>query len=410
MPEQFGNALFQPNRLISRRNCLGLLGAGAAAAAFGARARAALPSDALGKLLTESWQKRYAGKNGGLTLLVLAPDQYLFATTLDGVGPQSHFRGASTTKTFTAAAIMLLDQRGLLRIDDRITANMPGRDEAYLPDMPGFDIAFKDRITIRQLLSHRAGVFDLTNEEIPQGLPVPYSGMSYLDWWYRQDPKHSFTKGELISVLATTKVFHAEPGGDFHYSDSHYTLLGKIVEQVSGLPLDQFKTREFLQPLGLKDTHFVVDGSETALPVPSIHGFSLRKGKADEDDDYNYSYDPGSGNLITTPADLARWIRLLISGQTAVSPAQLARMCDVTPAAPYGLGVFRRVVDGVSLGFGHNGGTAGYLTDAFHDPATGMTFVLQCSLIDFDDLAGQMNWLAQTGLAAIRLAAAGAPQ
>lgn len=395
-------ALALLNGMINRRSCLGLLTAVAGATMLAGSSRAALPSDTLNKLLTERWQARYAGKSGGLTLLVLAPDQFLFATTIDGVGPQSHFRGASTTKTFTAAAIMLLDQRGLLRIDDLITAKMPGRDEAYLPDTPGFDIAFKDKITIRQLLSHRAGVFDLTNEEIPQGLPVPYAGKSYLDWRYAQDPKHSFTKDELISVLAATKIFHAEPGGSYSYSDTHYAILGKIVERVSGLPLDQFKAREFLTPLGLKETHFVVDGAETALPSPSIRGFTLRKGEAIEEDDYNYSYDPGSGNLITTPADLARWMRLLITGQTAVSAAQVERMCDVTAEAPYGLGVFHRVVDGQSLGFGHNGGTAGYLTDAFHDPTTGITFVLQCSLIDFDDLGGQMKWLAETGRAAVQ--------
>lgn len=46
-----------------------------------------------------------------------------------GAGPASHFRGASTTKSFTAAAIMLLDQRGQLRIDDVVTAPMPGSDK-----------------------------------------------------------------------------------------------------------------------------------------------------------------------------------------------------------------------------------------------------------------------------------------
>lgn len=386
---------------LNRRSLLVL----AASAAFAEHANATAVQETVTALLASRWQQRYGGKPGGLTFLALTPGGEVFATTLEGVTAQSHFRGASTTKTFTAAAIMLLDQRGLLKIDDVLTARMPGRDQPYLPDEPGFAIPHKDQITIRQLLSHRAGVFDIANQAIPAGLPLPYAGQGYLEWKARTDPNHSFTKDELIGVVAAAQVSNSAPGASYHYSDTHYTILGKIVEQVSGAPLDRFKQTELLVPNGLNDTHFVVDGRETRLPAPAIAGYSQENGKVTPKDDYNYSYDPGSGNVFTTPADLSRWIKLLVSGETGVAKAQVARMCDVSADSQYGLGISHKISGSFDLGFGHNGGTEGFLTDLAYNPASSTGYVLVSSLIDFDDLVSEIIWLDETAAAALQLIA-----
>jgi D-alanyl-D-alanine carboxypeptidase len=386
-----------PPTSLSRRHLLAL----AAGACCVRPARAGEAQD-LTTLLATSWQQRYAGKPGGLTLLALTPKGEAFATTIQGVTPGSHFRGASTTKTFTAAAIMLLDQRGLLKIDDTLIATMPGKSEPYLPDTPGFAIPNKGKITIRQLLSHRAGVFDLANQEIPADKPVPYAGQRYVDWQVEQDAHHSFTKPELIGVLATTGVANAEPGAGYRYSDTHYTLLGEIVERVSGMPLDQFKASELLKPNGLDDTQFVIDGHQSTLPAPAISAFALEQGQVQASDDYNYSYDPASGNVFTTPADLARWIRLLVRGEAGVSKQQVARMCDVFPDSQYGLGISRKSAGSFDLGFGHNGGAPGFLTDLAYNPANDMGYVLVSSLIDFDDLRGQLSWMDEVAAAALQ--------
>lgn len=142
---------------------------------------------AMRQLLAQRWQNRYAGFPGGLSMNVITPSGSYFASTLDSITADAHFRAASTTKTFTAAAIMLLDQRGLLHIDDLITATMPGRTEPYLPDTPDFAIPYKNQITIRQLLSHRAGVFDVTNQAIPAGSNALYAGSIYHNWREEQD-------------------------------------------------------------------------------------------------------------------------------------------------------------------------------------------------------------------------------
>ena len=346
----------------------------------------------LRQLLLTHWQARYPGKAGGLSLQIISASDNYFASSLSGVTARHHFRGASTTKTFTAAAIMLLDQRGLLRIDDTVATNMPGRSESYLPDTPGYALPHRDQITIRQLLGHRAGIFDLSNQLIPVSSNALYAGRGYLDWCISDNPRHSFTKDELAGVLAVNQLSNFSPGLKYSYSDSGYMLLGKIVEQVSGAPLDAFKTRELLQPNGLTDTHFVTDGAEWALPAPCLDGFSLSGGQLLPRTQYNYSYDPGSGNMITTPADLARWIRRLLRGEAGIAPSQVARMCDVMPDSSYGLGIARRRAAGQDFGFGHTGATGGYITDVFYDAKADISYLLQISLADFDDMAGEFEW------------------
>ena len=349
------------------------------------------------QLLGERWQNRYAGQAGGLSLNMITPYASYFASTLDGITADAHFRAASTTKTFTAAAIMLLDQRGLLRIDDLITASMPGRTEPYLPNTPDYAIPYKDQISIRQLLSHRAGVFDITNQAIPTSSNADYAGWLYHEWREEQNSQYSHTKDELIKVLADNQLSNAAPGERFQYSDSHYQILGKVIEQVSDKTLNAFISEELLQTNGLTRSHFVIDGANQQLPAPFIDGYALFEAQTIACTEYNYSYDPGSGNLVTSLADLSRWIRRLMKGQAGINAAQVARMCEVLPDSNYGLGTMHLINNGNDLGYGHNGGTAGYMTYAFHDPVTDLSFIIQCSLLDVSrgktSLAQQGSWL-----------------
>lgn len=355
------------------------------------------PQIALQQLLSQRWNARYATQPGGLCLSLITPQGQYFASTLNEVTASDTFRAASTTKTFTAAAIMLLDQNGLLHIDDVITANMPGQNAPYVPETPAFAIPYKNQITIRQLLSHWAGMFDVTNQEVPSSSSMPYAGQIYKNWVEQQQPTHSFTKTELIEVLAVNQLSNAAPGVSFHYSDSHYQLLGVIIERVSGQALNNFLLQAFLQPLGLSQSHFVIDGSDQMLPAPFLAGYTLDGGNVNQATQYNYSYDPGSGNLVASIADLTRWIRQLIRAEAGVNAAQVARMCAVVPSSHYGLGIMQLAHASTEIGFGHNGGTDGYLTYAGHDLVTDVSFVIQSSLADFsqgiDSFSAQGSWM-----------------
>ena len=399
--------------LLSRREALSCIGLSCLSSTIlagcggGSSSNSASIDSRLQTLLAQSWDSRYSGKAGGLTLIMVSPNGTYFASSIPGTTANAHFRSASVTKTFTAAGIMLLDQRGQLGIEDYITD--PIRDginkgNPYLPAGSNFEIPYKRQITIHYLLEHLAGVFDLANQVMPTSVQRPYAGKIYTDWKVDQNKNHTFTKDELIGVLASTQVFDAVPGMVYHYSDTHYTILGKVIEVVSGLSLNDFMAQEFLLPNQLDQTSFIIDGNQQTLPAPYITGYSLRSTGETVETNYNYSYDQGSGNLVTTPDNLVRWIRRLLKAQTSVSSGQIARMRTITsPASTYGLGLAHRSGVGYDLGWGHSGGTGGYLTDAYHDPISDVSYVLQSSLIDFTDFSGEADWLAQTAIDARKI-------
>lgn len=357
------------------------------------------PTVDIGKVLDSQWNARYAGYPGGLTAVMITPTGEYFASTIAGTTPSTHFRGASTTKMFTAAAIMLLDQRGQLRIDDVVTDSMPGGSgKPYLPTTPGYDVPYKSQITIRQLLQHRSGVFDVANEEIPtKGVTAPYAGKRYIPWVMESDGDHTFTLDELVGVMASNRLFMDPPGIVFRYNDAGYWLLAKIVEQVSGKPFVQFIRDEFVVPNGLADTTFPILGTTQTLPAPFIDGYLRQFGKVGNVTQQNVSAGNGDGNVVTTPADLSRWTRRLLRGEAGVESKQVTRMRECVPTGnffvAYGLGL---ECHPAAFGWGHNGGNPGYLTVARHDIDTDVTVMLFSTLGDYDDIPGVTAWLYDT--------------
>src|SRR5687768_10611628 len=105
------------------------------------------------KEVTEQYASAFGDTSPGIFLAVYTPSSFEFYDYgfQQEAGPDVHFRGASTTKSFTAASILWLHQNGLLDINDHITDLIPGRDSAYLPNTPLFDIPFKSGITISML-------------------------------------------------------------------------------------------------------------------------------------------------------------------------------------------------------------------------------------------------------------------
>jgi len=364
----------------------------AAQAGFSAGAAKACPSAeevALGGILSRAWaDTKYQDGKGGFSLLIVTPKGGYFASTVPGATRDFHFRAASVTKTTTAAAIMLLEQRGLLRLDDVITAPMPGRNEPYIPDTEGYAIPNKDRITIRLLLQHRAGVFDVSNDVMPATLDVPYVGASYVGWMGETEPEHRYTIDELVGVVAKYGLVIAPPGEIYHYSNTGYSLLGKIIERVSGKALDAFLMEEFIVPLKMNETSFVTEGRLVTPPEPFIRGWTKVGSEYYDSAADNASYAHAEGNMVTSFSDLAVWIRALMRGGAGVSPENAARMREGLPTSPgatstYGLGISESPP---GLGFGHNGGIIGYLTVARYDPAADVTIIFLSSLLDVENM------------------------
>jgi CubicO group peptidase (beta-lactamase class C family) len=190
---------------------------------------------------------------------------------------------ASLTKVVaTTAAIMVLHDRGQLRIDDPVSK--------YLPAFSG---GAKSRVTIRQLLEHRSG--------LPAGRDV---------WRTARSPNQA--RRQLIA----TPLFCA-PGERELYSDVGADILGFIVESVSGEPLDLYVRRQLLQPLGMTSTTYRPAASlrrriaptETAPP----RGRPLR-GEVHDENAYALGGVAGHAGLFGTAADLAIFAQMLLNG------------------------------------------------------------------------------------------------
>lgn len=289
----------------------------------------------------------------------------------------SHFRIASITKTFTAAAIMRLQQDGLLNIDDTI-----GK---YITDNPAYDVPYRGQITIKQLLQHRAGVFDVTNNEIPESVNAPYAGEKYENYIRKQNEQHTFTFDELVGINSEHQLSIAVPDTGFYYSNTGYNILGKIIEVVSGMTYSEYITKTFITPLGLTGTYSVWEGSDVEMRTPYINSHLYVKGKAElETSKDNMSVHVTEGNIVSTPKDITTWMQLLITGNAGVNSENVALMQEMKIAdaghGVYGLGL----VFDEGLGYGHNGAHLSYISSLRYNPDTGITVLASANFIRVD--------------------------
>lgn len=139
----------------------------------------------------------------------------------EAIRPEDTFRIASITKTFVAACILVLQQEGLLSLDDSITKFVSDQHLELLRN-GGYDV---EAITIHHLLNHRSGLFD-----------YGVGSSTYLDK-VKARPQKNWTRTEQIQGGMDWGQPQGAPGEQYHYSDTGYVLLGEIIEVVSGKSL-----------------------------------------------------------------------------------------------------------------------------------------------------------------------------
>jgi CubicO group peptidase (beta-lactamase class C family) len=211
----------------------------------------------------------------------------------------------SITKQITGAAILLLAGRGELSIDARIGD--------YLPGVP----ADKQSITLHHLLTHQSG--------LPE-----YSGT---------DAEPIDAKAFLARVMQLPLSF--EPGTSLEYSNAGYSLLGVIIERVSGRGYEQFIREELLLPAGLTHTGYILPLRMGGTMAAGYRDGERYEGSGDES---NWLPDgPGwnlraNGGLRTTVEDMHRWLAVL-RGSGPLTPDLVARWTDTHLAASEEFGI-----------------------------------------------------------------------
>lgn len=362
----------------------------------------------LQNILDTEWQEFSRDKTnfgGGIAIQIIAPSGNYFMSS--GMGKDmdnSHrFRVASVTKTFTAASIMLLHKRGQLNINHRLSEKIPGKTIPYFP----YNIHRREDITIRMVLMHRAGIFDLTNTDIQSNAASrdrKYVHKNYIEETMAMDKKYLFTFHDLFSVIEGDKqVGFDPPDSKFEYSDTGYTVLGYIIEQVSGKKYEEFVRDEFLIPNGLLNTSFPDRKyqPDMTLPPPFTRGYSWDGNTLKDVTEDNMSAFVGNGNMISTPLDLAIWVKKLMTGQTALDMCTVEMMKagssrELGKDMTYGLGIeyFPQA------GYGHGGDHEGYTTFMFYKPEQNIAYVAFMNIWDqsktIDSYAAQKKFLSNT--------------
>jgi D-alanyl-D-alanine carboxypeptidase len=278
------------------------------------------------------------------------------AATID-----DHSRIGSVTKTFTATAVLEQIAAGEVALTDTVAELVP-EVSAQFPETAD--------ITVEQLLAMRSGLTDYANTPGAVITKVP------------EDPTRIWTPEDLISTAL--EAAPSQPPGSPIYSTTNYTILGLILESITGEPVEETLT-DLAGRAGLGATA-LLPGEENEMPSPSSHGYVEPNGSTDlatidaivEPDtdvtDWSLSWGGAGGGIYSVIEDLFTWAA---SGSgTDMLPADLAatrlQMRPVPGVGAYGLGIYEVFPGWV----GHTGQVIGWEALAATDPETGATYAV----------------------------------
>lgn len=261
--------------------------------------------------------------------------------------PQTRYRLGSISKQFTAAAILLLQERGQLKVEDPVSR--------YLPDAPATWAA----ITLQELLTHTSGI-------------PSYSELPDFD----ATKARPATPAQLIARFRDLPLLFA-PGTAWRYSNSNYALLGYLIERISGQPYAQFLQQNIFTPLGMSQSGY---DSNSRLIMGRAEGYTPGD---DNDAPVNAQYIDMSvpyaaGGLYSTTHDLLRWEQALYGGH--LLSASSLRQMTTAYMNDYGFGLTIRTLPGGQLLYSHGGGIYGFNGELSYLPREHLAVIVLANL------------------------------
>lgn len=185
----------------------------------------------------------------------------------------------STSKQFTAFAIMLLQEQGLLSLDDDI--------REHVPELPQFD----EIVTVRHIITHTSGLREFLNL-------LSMSGR-------RLDHGDYIARNEIIGIIQRQPALQNSPGSEWNYNNTAYALAALIVERISGQTFTEFMNDNVFGPIGMQDS-LVRSSPEHIVKNNSAGYISNPDGGYLEARDLGGAV--GAGSIYTTVGDLQRWV------------------------------------------------------------------------------------------------------
>jgi len=272
------------------------------------------------------------------------------------IDPQTVFDLGSTSKQFTAAAIVLLAEDGKLSLDDDI--------RKYLPEMPDYG----SPVTIRQMLHHTAGLRDYVT--LLTFADIDYDDVS--------------TPAQALAMLARQKQLNYRPGDSFLYSNSGYFLATQIVERVSGMSMREFARQRIFGPLAMKHSFYKDDHAEVVPHRAS--GYVPEEGGRYRISQPNWE-ETGDGGVQTNVVDLARWVANFtaprIGGDAFVREMERTGALNDGQPLDYALGLMVSTHRGRKM-VHHGGSWGGYRAEILRFPEVGLGVATLCNSANAD--------------------------
>jgi D-alanyl-D-alanine carboxypeptidase len=319
----------------------------------------------------------------GVVVLIKSRDQGDWSTALgtttigknDPMSLDDYLRIGSNTKTMTATVILQLVQEGKISLGDPVSKYVAG-------------IANSAQITIAQLAEMRSGLDAYT------------SNLGY-NQTLDSDPTKAWTPDELLAIARPQPPL-SPPGQTFDYSNTNYLLLGIIIQQLTGKSIAENFQERIFQPLGLNHTSFPAL-NDSSIPESHPQGYQFGTNAADID---SYALPPAelpgalngtllpindtninpsafwtAGAVISTPADIATYVKGMVSGKLLDASTQKLRIASIQSTDPtkptgygYGLVQFRPGL------YGHDGQVPGFSTLMAYDVNADITIVIGTNL------------------------------
>lgn len=277
------------------------------------------------------------------------------------IRPELIFRLGSITKQFSAVAILMLESRGLLSVNDTLVQHLPDYPTQGKP------------ITIEHLLTHTSGIKSYTS--MPEWLPL-----------IRKD----FTLGELIDLFKDQPM-DFEPGTRWRYNNSGYILLGAIIERVSGTTYENFIQQEIFNPLAMFSSLY---DNPHRLLKNRVAGYHMGADGLENAAYLSMTQPYAAGSLASSVDDLVRWNQALLEGrllqreilEEAWKPYYLPDGTNTHYGYGWGISEYEghRMVE-------HGGGINGFVTHALSLPEDGLFVAV---LTNTEDPPESPGWVA----------------
>lgn len=309
------------------------------------------------------------GLTPGLAITARLPDGQRIqvfageASRRDGraVDAQTRFLSASTGKTITALLAVQLVEEGVLTLDEPLDARLAG--QAWWDGLRNHE-----RLTLRMLLNHSAGVPDYL-EDIGFFLTRSVRGTAWME------PE------DLVGFVANGRP-SGLPGDHYSYSDTDYIVIGLIIEAVTGDTFYNLAQSRILAPLDLTATEPLQGRDFEGLADGHVRGWfglsaTARDGRLHQNLDHEWT----GGGWVTDPDDLVTLYHSLAEGGLFAEEGRImrTRFNAFRPDGPsgYGLGVFVRETGENTYRISHGGDFGGYRSAVLHDSASGLTLAVQ---------------------------------